>query len=112
MAALTLHNVSPSGKTVSYVAAAGGGDTVKAGSRTFISVRNGGGGSVTVTVNDTKTKAPAGAAEFDPDLEVVIAPSTEKVIGPLPAERFANLSGNAEISYSGVTSVTVAALKV
>lgn len=112
MAALTLHNVSPSGAQVTYAAASGGGDTVRAGARTFISVRNAGGGSVTVTVNDTKSQAPAGASEFDPDLSVVVAPSTEKVIGPLPAERFANASGLVEVTYSGVSSVTVAALKV
>lgn len=112
MAVLTVHSATPTGNEVTYVAAAGGGDEVRVGATTFVSVRNDGGGSITVTVNDTKSNAPAGAASFDPNLEVVVAPSTEKVIGPLPAERFANANNRAEISYSGVTSVTVAALKV
>lgn len=112
MAVLSVTSVSPVGAEATYVAAAGGGDTVRTGERTFIHVANDGGGSVTVTVNDTKTKEPAGAAEFNPDLEVVVAPGTSKFVGPLPASRFANTSGFAEISYSGVSDVTIAALNV
>ena len=112
MAVLAVNSISPSGVQVTHVAAAGGGDTVRCGERVFISVINDGGGSVTVTVDDTKTREPAGAAAFDPDLEVVIAPGTEKFIGPLPASRFANDGGFAAVTYSGVTSVTVAALNV
>lgn len=112
MAVLSVSSVSPAGVEPTYVAAAGGGDTVRCGERTFISVVNDGGGSVTVTVNDTKTREPAGSAAFNPDVEVVIAPSTSKMIGPFSASRFANTGGFAEITYSGVSSVTVAALKV
>lgn len=112
MAVLTVHSASPTGNEVTYVPANGGGDEVRVGATTFISVRNDGGASVTVTVNDTKSQAPAGATSFDADLSVVVAPSTEKVIGPLSAERYANANNRAEIDYSGVTDVTVAALKV
>lgn len=109
MAILSPSTVSVGGAVVTYVAASGGGDQVKCGARTFISVRNGGGGSITVTVNDTKSRAPQGSTAFNPDLSVVVGPGVEKDIGPLPTERFANNVGNAEISYSGVTDVTVAA---
>ena len=112
MAAISVSSVSPAGTQATYVAASGGGDTVRCGERTFISVVNGGGGSITVTVDDTKTREPAGSAAFDPNLEVVIAPGTSKFIGPLPTGRFADATGNAAITYSGVSSVTVAALTV
>lgn len=112
MAILSVKSISPAGALAAPVAASGGGDTVRAGERTFISVANGGGASVTVTVNDTKTKTPVGAAAFNPDVQVVVAPGTTKFIGPLPAGRFANTSGLAEVTYSGVTSVTVGAFSV
>lgn len=112
MALINVSSISPAGTQASPVAASGGGDTVRCGERTFIHVANDGGGSVTVTVDDTKTKRPAGAAEFDPNLEVVIAPGTSKFIGPLPSSRFASDSGLAAVSYSGVSDVTVSALTV
>ena len=113
MAVLNVTNISAAGAQAVPVAASGGGDTVRCGERTFISVANGAGsGSVTVTVNDTKTRTPVGATAFDPDVEVVVAFGTSKFIGPLLAGRFANSAGFAEITYSGVSDVTVTAANV
>ena len=113
MATLTTQSVVATGLTPTYSSAAGGGDKVRPGDRVFIHVKNGGGGSVTVTVDDVLSVAPAGAAAFDPDLEVVIEPSGERMIGPIVENRFRDTSdGLASITYSGVTSVTIAALRV
>lgn len=112
MAAISITSISPAGAVATHVAASGGGDTVRCGERTFLSVVNDNAGSVTVTVNDTKTQRPTGAAEFNPDVEVVVAPGTTAFIGPLKASRFANGSGVAEVSYSTAVDVTVAALTV
>jgi hypothetical protein len=113
MATLSTQSVTVTGLTPSYSSADAGGDKVRPGERVFIHVKNGGGGSVTVTVDDVLSTAPAGAASFDPDLEVVIEPSGERMIGPIVEDRFRNSSDSlASITYSGVSSVTIAALRV
>lgn len=112
MATLSIQSVSATGLNPTYVSAAGGGDKVKPGSATFIHVKNGGGASVTVTVDDALSTAPSGAYQFDPDLKVVVEPGGQRFIGPLPENRFRGTDGYAAITYSGVSSVTVAALRV
>lgn len=111
MATLSVQSVSKTGLSPTYTSAAGGGDKVKPGDHTWIHVRNGGGSSVTVTVDDTKTAAPDGYTAFDPDLEVVIEPGGNRHIGPLPETRFRGDDGLVHITYSGVSSVTIAALR-
>lgn len=111
MAILTTQTISPSGTSPTYQAAAVGGDKVRPNERTFIHVRNGGGASITVTVDDALSQAPSGAKEFDADLSVVIEPSGNRMIGPLPPARFRGTDGYASVTYTGVTSVTIAALR-
>lgn len=106
MAALAIQKITKAGTTPSYGAAAGGGDTVATdGSRRFLHVKNGGAGSITVTIDRVK---PCDQG-FDHDLSVAVAAGTERLIGPLPTEEF---GANAAVTYSGVTSVTVAALEL
>lgn len=112
MATLSVQTVTADGLDPAYVAADGGGDKVRPGGKTFIHVKNGGGGSVTITVNDPLSVSPPGAASFDPDLSVVVEPSGERMIGPLPENRFRGTDSFADITYSGVTSVTVAAIRL
>lgn len=112
MAIIAIQSVTPVGLDPTLTAVAGGGDKVKPGERVFIYVKNDAGASVTVTVDDTITAEPAGATAFDPDLEVVIAPSTFKLIGPISDKRFRGTDGYADITYSSPTSVTIAALRL
>lgn len=112
MANISVQTVVAAGLSPTYSSAAGGGDKVKPGDRTFIHVRAGGGSSVTVTVDDVGTREPAGAYQFDPNLHVVIEPSGSRMIGPLTESRFRGSDGKAAITYSSVTSVTIAALRV
>lgn len=112
MATLTTQSIVNTGLAPTYQAAAGGGDKVRPGTRVFLHVKNDGGGSVTVTVDDVLSQEPSGAAAFDPNLEVVIEPAGERMIGPIVETRFRGSDGLAAITYSGVSSVTVAALRV
>ena len=112
MATLTKQTIVPAGTNPSYVAAAGGGDKVAPGPTTFLHVKNGGGAPITVTVDDPTSVGPAGAQAFNPDLSVSVTNAQERMIGPI-TERFANpADGLAAITYSGVTTVTVAAFQL
>ena len=111
MAALTTQHVNHAGVTPSYASCAGGGDTFTPGDRVMLHVKNGSGGSLTVTV------ATPGSVDGDlavTDLAVAVGAGAEKMIGPFPAQHFADpaLSGAAAISYSGVTTLTIAVLEL
>lgn len=108
MAALATQQIVNAGVIPTYAAAAGGGDTVAPGDTTFVHVKNASVGSITVTVDSVA----ASSYGTDVDLVVAIAAGAEKMIGPLPASRFAQTTtGLVNISYSGVTSLTVGAFR-
>lgn len=108
MAVLTTQTIVPTGLAPTYSAAAAGGDKVTPGNDTFIHVKNGGGSSITVTI-DSVVPSNYGT---DVDLVVSVPNGGERMIGPIPAPRFQSLTdGLANVTYSGVTTVTIAALK-
>jgi hypothetical protein len=109
VATLTTQTIVAAGLDPTYAAAAGGGDKVVPGPGVFLHVLNGGGSPVTVTVAIPGTFY---AALANPDLAVTVDASGEKMI-PVPALfGDASDSGLAAVTYSGVTSVTVAALRI
>lgn len=104
MATLTVQNIVKTGLTPSYSAAAAGGDQYAiTDSRTYVHVKNGGGSSITVTINSQKACDQGG----DHDLAVSVTNGQERLIGPLEYARFKNGGGYVQITYSGVTSVTI-----
>lgn len=108
MAALTPQQIVNTGVIPTYAACAAGGDTVAPGDNTFIHVKNASVGSLTVTVDSVA----ASSYGTDVDLVVAIAAGAEKMIGPLPASRFAQAStGLVNITYSGVTTLTIGAFR-
>lgn len=110
MATLTTQTIVAAGLDPTYAAASGGGDKVQPGSHTFLHVINGGGASITVTL---ATPGNYYANVANPDLVVTVGASSEQMI-PVPSAPFGDPadSGLASIAYSGVTSVTVAALRI
>lgn len=111
MALLVTQSITSAGLTPTTVAATGGGDTIAPASpvddRTFLYVNNGGGSPITVTIADPGT-TPAGNAGTAVGISVTNA--TFKFI-PIPPGAISAATGLASVTYSGVTTVTVAAVR-
>lgn len=106
MATLTKQSIKHTGLTPSFVAATGGGDDWINTGREFLYVKNGDASPMTVTVNSRVLSNYA----TDVDVEVSVPASSEKLIGAFPTQRFNDSTNKAAISYSAVTSVTVAVI--
>lgn len=94
------------GTLVTYVAATtGAGDTFVPDSRGTLRVRNGSGVSITVTLavpgNDRYGTAR-------PDIATAIAAGLERQFGPFDADLADLATGFVTVTYSAVTTVTVA----
>lgn len=111
MAVLTPLVPTIAGPLLGAVAAAGGGDSFSNTGRELFYIKNGGGGSINVTFDSPATCSFALAANAAHDTVVAVGPAEERLIGPFPAVRFNDGSGNVLVSYSGVTSVTVAVIR-
>lgn len=109
MADLATQEITLAGLGAAYSAAAGGGDTFTPGEDVVLHVKNGGVAPITVTVVTPNTSV-GGLAIAD---SVTSVPNAgDRFIGPFPAQHFARSSdGKVDITYSGVTSVTLAVLK-
>lgn len=110
MAVLSTVVIQPAGTAPALVAASAGGDRCEVGDSVFLHVKNGSGSPITVTIDSV---APS---NYGDDVNLVVSvPATtgERFIGPLRASRFAsNTDGLAAITYSGVTSLTVEAVRI
>lgn len=103
MAQLTVQKATLSGLAPTFAAADAAGDTFANDGRTHLHVKNGSAAAVTVTV-DSVTACSYG---FDHNAEVSVPAGGERIIGPFDQNRFGT---TAAVSYSAVTSVTVAAV--
>lgn len=113
MAYLVQQEVSLTGREVVSTSASVAGDTFSPGDRSFFLVKNDSGASVTLVFDDPNSEGPTAATSFDPDVTFVTAPNTTNLIGPFSNARFASSSdGFVHVTYSAVTSVTVASLKL
>lgn len=106
MAQLTVQDIVLAGLAPTYVAAAAGGNNFINDGRTFLHVKNGGASSINVTI-DSVVQCNQG---FDHDITVAVPNGGERMIGPFNPDRFNNSIGRVSVTYSAVTTVTVAAL--
>ena len=113
MATLTVVSITESGTAnPSFVAAAGGGDVAdNAKGDTILQIKNGSGGAlvVTVTAQTTAASDPSFGALTKLDASISVPASGEAYIGPFRKNAFNNSSSQLAITYSGVTSLTIAA---
>lgn len=110
MAALTVQQITTAGIVPTLAAAAGGGDEFANNGKTFLRVKNDGVGSINVTVASQVSNPPPGTAAAN--IVVAVANGAEKMIGPFNQAAYNDTDGNVQVTYSGVTSVTVAAVSV
>lgn len=91
-------------------ATTGPGDTIAANGKGALIVLNGGGSAITVTVA-VPGLTKYGAAQ--PDVaSISIAAGAYAVIGPFPADLKDQTDGLVHVTYSAVTSVTIAAVQI
>jgi hypothetical protein len=106
MALQTMQDVLTSGAALTYAAAAGGGDTFPYDPNGFIHIKNGGGGAITATVVVPGTLYGQALA----DIARVINAGADALI-KMAQGMVDPATGLISVTYSGVTSVTVAALR-
>ena len=112
MAELTIQQITEAGGSVTYTAANSGGDTADNGGGTFLHIKNGGGSEITVTITAQTTSVDSSIYGdlTKANASIAIAASGEAFIGPFKQSAFNNANGEIAITYSAVTSVTIAAL--
>jgi hypothetical protein len=109
MALLTTQNISRSGVTPSYSAVAAS-DTFTPDSQTFIHVKNAGGSADTCVIQVLQGDPPGLTIS---DVSVSVTNGQERMIGPFPANFFADPStGLATVTHSFTTSVTSGIFKL
>ncbi len=113
MATLTVQN-SAEGGAKTFAAAASGGDVFANDGRTILAIHNESGGALTVTVTaqeTTTTKSGFGDLTKADAVQSVEATSVD-IMGPFPKTAFNNSSNQCAVTYSGVGSLSVAAIKI
>lgn len=109
MALLTVQNISRSGVTPAYTAVAAS-DTFLPDAQTFIHVKNG-GGSPDSAVFAVAAGDPPGLTITD--VTVSVTNAQERMIGPFPANFFADpTTGLCTVTHSFTTSVTSGVFKL
>lgn len=96
----------PALNPINMVACAGGGDTIAAEAGTYLLVRNSDASAKTVTLVDPRTSY----GQPNPDPATVVAASALALI-KVPPEFADPTTGMVSITYSAVTSLTIAAIR-
>lgn len=108
MALLTKQASNAAGVVLTFAAAAAGGDTVLLDDPNVkVHVRNGDASAKTVTI--VRPGTTYGTPDADPSLSIPAA--GHAVFGPFNVGDFADTNGLLNITYSAVTSVTVAVVR-
>lgn len=112
MATLTVAACSVAGLDPTFVAAAGGGDKFPNDGFTVLEVKNASGGAITVTVASQAGVADAYGTQKKDAAVSVAATTGHKRIGPFRPAEWNDADGNVNVTYSGVTSLTVVPVRV
>lgn len=108
MALLSTQQITAQGAAITLQAAAGGGDAAYPDDRSFFWIKNGGGAPINVTLVVPGTTY----GQANPDVVVAVPNGGERMIGPLNAQLADPSDGQVDITYSAVTSVTVALVRI
>lgn len=108
MATLTVQNVVRTGLEATFAACAAGGDAIPNDGRTIAEIINASGSDITVTVV-SQTVIDSKALGDD---AIVITAAERRHIGPWPTSIYNDVNERVQLTYSGVTTLTIAALRV
>jgi hypothetical protein len=108
MATLTVQDIVLAGLEATYDACTGGGDEFVNTGREFIHFINGDAADKTITI-DSQNACNQGS---DHDVPVVCTANEERLIGPFPGGRFNDANNKVQITYSAVTSCTIAIIRL
>lgn len=106
MATLAVQNVDRNGLSPNYAAASVGGDEYENDLYTLLHIKNGGASQITATI----AQQAADNQGFTHDIVVAVPAGGEQMIAANPAF-YNDPAGKAQVTYSDVTSVTVAAIR-
>ena len=115
MAELTVQQVTEAGdNSVTYISATAEGDTADNNGNMFLHIKNGSGGSITVTITAQTTSVDNGmyGELTKANASLAVGASGEAFIGGFAPAAFNDGNGEIAITYSAVTSLTIAALYV
>lgn len=107
MATIVPTSITRDGVAVSGAAAAVGGDKFGNNGSQLFYVNNASGSSINVTFVTSQTVDGQAVA----DRVVAVAAGAAKMIGPFKPSQYNDVDGNVNVTYSAVTTVTVAAYK-
>ena len=108
MATLSVQSPTTSGIALSFGSAASGGDQFLNDGKSILLVKNGDSSAKTVTVAGQRT-CNQGSTH---NAAVSVAAGAQEAIGPFNPAFFNDPNGYVQVTYSAVTSVTVAVVKV
>ena len=106
MATLTATTAAVTGTTFTPASAAGGGDKFLNYGNERLYIQNGGGSDITLTIAPGGTPGGLDLA----DIAITVAAGAEMIVGPFNPQYFNDSSGYVNLTYSGVTTVTVAVI--
>ena len=112
--ALTVQQITETGGAATYAAATAEGDTAANNGNMFLHIKNGSGGEITVTITPVTTSVDSGMYGdlTKANATIAIAGGAEAFIGGFAPAAFNDGNGEVAITYTGVTSLTIAALYV
>lgn len=114
MATLTVQTLDLStGLAPTYAAAGAGGDEYANDGKTYCHLKNASGGSITVTVavQQTSIANPQFGFAVPAARTFAVAAGAERIIPFLATGLYNNTNNRVALTYSGVTSLTVAAIQ-
>lgn len=114
MAALAIQVPTESGLSLTLSTASGGGDVFSNTGNEMLVIRNADATSKTVTVNTQVTSFDSNrfGKSVKENQVITVAAGATAVMGTFARNSFNNASGQVEVTYSAVTSLTVAVIRV
>ena len=104
---LTVQSMTSAGVEVTFTAANEDGNYFTNDGRTFIWIKNGDGDNHNIII-DSPTNCNYGFAH---DVTVIVTAGEDRLIGVFDTARFNDSNSRVNITYSAVTSVTIAVIK-